>query len=423
MGKTVQTIAFLSGQPQSKKILIICPASVISVWENELNKFNPTLGKKIGNSIQIMSYEKAVRSSPAKVDFLILDEAQKIKNNTTLSFKSIAKIQKKFAILLSGTPIENNISDLFSLLQILDNSSYELLYILKKAYSNDRELVDIVRKMIDPIYLQRKKTKDQLISELKIEEIKVTPTAFEKKLQEEIQTIFRDKLMREKANNNHDYYSVTYMLTGLMRLRQAVSNPKQLPEELIAHFTPKTKQDLENLTPSKIKEVKKIYSNIKERNEKVVIFTSFGKTLDLLKKELQQNGAHVLMLRGTDPNSKRKMMIEEFQKPNTKYDVFIISLKAGNTGITLTNANNVIVYDLWYNPAVIAQALARVHRIGQIKDVTAYLLILQNTVDQDINNIFLGKEELINKFNKPGSNEAGEDKSALTTLGKKLFLQ
>jgi SNF2 family DNA or RNA helicase len=113
-------------------------------------------------------------------------------------------------------------------------------------------------------------------------------------------------------------------------------------------------------------------------------------------------------------------MIEEFQKSDTNFDVFVISLKAGATGITLTNANNVVIYDLWYNPAVISQALARVHRIGQIQDVNAYLMIQKQTIDDRIYKIFYNKSELINHF-EGSAKETGNVQKAIRDLGKEMF--
>jgi len=420
MGKSVQTIAFLTAADAAKKkTLIVCPASVISVWENELKKFNPTLAKKIGSNIEIMSYEKAARSGIKKVNFLILDEAQKIKNKNTLAFKAIAAIEKEFVCIVSGTPIENSVSDLFSLLQILNESAYDLLYILNRVYPDQHDLIATVRELIDPIYLQRKKSKEQLSASITINEVKISPSSFDLKLQSEIKRVFRDKLIKEKANNNHDFYSMV-ALTGLMRLRQAVSNPKQLPDELKNHFDDKLIRDINNLQPTKIKELKSLCSKIKNRNEKVVIFAMFGETINLIREELSKSGHKVLSFTGSDSSTKRKILIDEFQKPDSNFDVFVISLKAGNTGITLTNANNVIIYDLWYNPAVIAQAIARVHRIGQQKDVNAYIMIVDKTIDSAINNIFLGKQELISKFSNKGSSK-DVSKNALTELSKKLF--
>ena len=419
MGKSVQTIGFLTSvMTSSSKVLIVCPASVISVWESELLKFNPTLAKKIGQNITISSYEKVSNNPPKKVDFLILDEAQKIKNNLTKSFRAISSIEKKFVCMVSGTPIENDVQDLFSLLQILNPSAYDLLYILKRAYGDQHDLVAALRDLVNPIYLQRKKTKEHLTASLTVNEIMVPSSKFELNLQSEIKKIFKDKMIKEKATNNHDFYSMV-ALTGLMRLRQGVSFPDQFPQEFKDHFSKKMQLDINNIQPSKLTSTVKLCKDIKTRGEKVVIFGIFSGAILGMKKKLEGEGLKVLSFTGSDSSTKRKILIEEFQKPGSIYDVFIISLKAGNSGITLTAANNVIVYDLWYNPAVVSQAIARVHRIGQAKDVNAYLLILENTIDVSINNIFLNKNKLIEKFSGTPSKEI--PKNSLTELSKEMF--
>jgi SNF2 family DNA or RNA helicase len=420
MGKTLSAIGFLSLLNSQTKITIICPASVISVWENEIQKFNPTMAKRIGQNINIMSYEKAIRYKIAKTDILILDEGQKVKNNKTQMFKSIATINKRFTIILSGTPIENKIDDLFSLLQLLDSSAYDLFSILKRIYGDEHSIAAKIREIIDPIYLQRKKSKDQLVAKLKINEMFVDATQTEIDLQNQIRKIYSDKLLRIKAKNNHDFYSAQIIMAGIMRSRQAISYPGQLPEELKEHFSKKLQSQVNKLIPSKLMALIKLYKKIKDKNEKVVIFAEYRQTVEYLKKNLEQSGAKVLTLTGSDSSTKRKIMIEEFQKPDTKFDVFVISLKAGATGITLTNANNVVIYDLWYNPAVISQALARVHRIGQIQDVNAYLMIQKQTIDDRIYKIFYNKSELINHF-EGSDKETGNVQKAIRDLGKEMF--
>ncbi len=422
MGKSIQTIAFLTMiQAQKMNIIIICPASVISVWEKEFKKFNPTMEKNIGSKIKIYSYEKAARMNLTQTDILILDEAQKIKNNKTTLFKGVSNIKKKFVIVLTGTPIENKIDDLFSLLQVLDSSAADLFQVLKRIYGDEHSITTKIREIINPIYLQRKKSKEQLNSSLIINEQFVNTKAEEIKLQKEISRVYGDKLLRIKAKNNHDFYSAQIIMAGIMRLRQAISYPAQLPEDLLVHFKPEMRRKVLNLVPSKVIRLTEIYKDIKQKKEKVVIFAEFTKTVAFLKEHLESNQAKVLTLTGSDSSTKRKILIDEFQDPESNFDVFIISLKAGATGITLTAANNVVIYDLWYNPAVIAQAMARVHRIGQTKDVQAHLMINKDTIDEKIYKIFYNKSELINHFEKQEVGTNLSIQKAVRDIGKELF--
>jgi len=424
-GKTLQTIAFMSLHPD-KKYLIIAPASVLGVWEQEIQKFNPELAKKLNKTIKIISYEKALTLKPEKTDILILDEAQKIKNNKSLTFKTISTIKKEFVIITTGTPIENKIEDLFSLLEIINPSAYDVLKIFKKLYKKDEQkLILRARTFIDPIFLQRDISKELIKGKLNIIEEKIDPQQIELELQNEIIKIYSDKLLKIKAENNHDFYSAQAILTGLLRLRQAISYPAQLPQELINHFPEKLKRLVKSITPSKAKNLIKIVKKIKENKEKIVIFTEFRETMDYLKLLIEKEGLKVLTLSGSDSSTKRKIMIKEFQEGKI-FNVFIIALKAGNSGITLTSANNVYIYDLFWNPAVLAQAIARVHRIGQEKDVNAHFSILLKTIDERIYNTIIKKKNIINTFETGTSNTTETDKkitNELIDLGLKIFNQ
>lgn len=423
-GKTIQTISFMSLHP-NKNYLIIAPASVVGVWEQEIQKFNPELAKKLGRTIKIISYEKALSLKPEKTDILILDEAQKIKNNKSLTFKTISNIKKEFVIITTGTPIENKIDDLFSLLEVINSSAYDILRIFKKIYKRDEQkLVLKARIFIDPIFLQRDISKELINGKLNIIEEKIKPQPIELELQSEIIKIYSDKLLQMNAQNNHDFYSAQAILTGLLRLRQAVSYPAQLPEELINHFPDKLRKMVKSIMPSKAKNLIKKAKELKTKKEKMVIFTEFRGTMNYLKLLLEKEGLKVLTLSGSDSSTKRKIMIKEFQEGNT-YSVFIIALKAGNSGITLTSANNVYIYDLFWNPAVLAQAIARVHRIGQDKDVNAYFSILEDTFDEKIYNTIIKKKIVIDTFEKGNENVAPNEKPSndIIDLGLKIFNQ
>ena len=423
-GKTLQTVAFMSLHPE-KDYLIIAPASVIGVWEQEILKFNPTLGKKLNRSIKIISYEKSLTLKPEKVDILILDEAQKIKNNKSLTFKTISNIKKEFVVITTGTPVENKIDDMFSLLEVINPSAYDVLNIFKKIYKNDtQKLVLKSRTFIDPIFLQRDISKELIKGKLNIIDEFIEPEKIELTIQKEIIKVYENKLLQISAESNHDFYAAQAILTGLLRLRQALSYPAQLPDELIKHFPENIKNVVRSITPSKAKNLIKISKQIKEKNEKIVIFTEFRETQSYLKILLEKEGMKVLTLSGSDSSTKRKVMIKEFQDGNT-FNVFIIALKAGNSGITLTSANNVYIYDLFWNPAVLAQAVARVHRIGQEKDVNAYFSVVKNSFDESIYKTIIKKKDIIDTFEKGDQNNAGSQEKSINKevidLGLQIF--
>ena len=396
-GKSVQTIGFLSLIEPNKKILIVAPASVVGNWEAEINKFYPKLFKV--QNVTITSYEKLLSLPISKVDVLILDEAQKIKNSKTQMFNKIDNIEKKFTLIVTGTPIENKVDDLFSYLHLIHPGAFQLLNLFKKIH-HQNVIAKKIRNIIEPIYLQRKVTEELVKGKLNIHEKFIDPSKLELALQDEIKKVFRDELIKAEAENNHDFYSISIMLTGLMRMRQALSYPEQLPPELLNHFSKNLQQAIKGSIPSKFKELEKIYKDVQSRNEKIVIFAQFTETIKFLKRSLESKGAKCLVITGSTSSSDRTRYVNEFQN-NDAYDVFIISLKAGNSGITLHRANNVVIYDLWFNPQVIAQAIARVHRIGQDYDVNAYFLIIKNTVDQRIYDIIYKKKNIINSFENP----------------------
>ena len=257
-----------------------------------------------------------------------------------------------------------------------------------------------IKKLIDPILLQRKKSVEQLSVKLTVEPVFVESSATEKKLYKEITKVYSDKLIQLQAKNDHDFYTISQAFVGLTRLRQSVSLSSQLPQELLAHFPKNLARDTSVKLPSKFIATKKILNEAKEKKEKTIIFTLFTETRSFLKKKLKDEGYKVLTFGGDDSSQKRKDFINKFQESSyDEWNVFIISLKSGNSGITLTAANHVIMYDLWWNSAVEAQAFSRAHRIGQTKDVKGYRLIVNDTVDVHINSINERKSKLIDSFN------------------------
>ena len=408
LGKTPMTIAFLTlaqyKNPKTK-ISIVCPASMVGSWKSEIEKFNPKL-----KNYEIMSYEKAARSL-GDTDILILDEAQKVKNHTTIAHQRFTSIKKKFVAILSGTPIENKAEDIVNILGIVDPVFMQLKSMTKLS----TDFIAQLRKTIDPIYLQRKKSeiKDMNFTSKLIEKpIFINPSKDELDLINEIKKIYGDKLIRMKAENNLEFYETQVILVGLMRIRQAISYPGQLPDDLVKLLSKKSQQTYKKIVPSKYKELVKLCENKVAKKEKVIVFSEFTGTINYLKDNLSKK-FKVTTITGSDSSDKRKETIDEFQKG--QYDIIIVSLKAGNSGITLHAANNVVIYDLWYNPQVLAQAVARAHRIGQTKDVEASFLVLKKTFDDRIWEILDSKRGMIKSF------ETGNAIKDLKSIGEQYF--
>jgi SNF2 family DNA or RNA helicase len=392
---TISTLALIQHEYPNKKITIISPASMVGTWESEIKKFYPTL-----KNYKILSYEKALRSIN-NTDILILDEAQKIKNHKAETYKAISSIKKEFTIILTGTPIENKIDDIINILGVI-NPVFLKLKSLKK-FSSD--FVIKLKTVINPIFLQRKK-EDVNITELNVKLIEkpifIEPSKIEKLLLEKIREIYHNKLIQLNATSNYEFYESQILLTGVLRIRQAISYPKQLPEDL-KKLLPKNLQiAINTLIPNKYKKLEQLCIEKVNKKEKIVIFAEFTDTIKFLKENLSKK-FKVITLTGSDSSERRKIIIDSFQ--NNQFDIIIISLKAGNSGITLHSANNVIIYDLWFNPQVLAQAVARVHRIGQTKDVEADFLVLKDTFDERIYNIIYAKKKLIQNFEQYNPNK------------------
>ena len=396
---TIGTLALIQNKKPNTKITIICPASMVGTWDSEIQKFYPNL-----KNYKIFSYEKALRSAE-NTDILVLDEAQKIKNNRAETYKAISAIKKKFTIILTGTPIENKIDDIINILGVIDPVFLKLKPL--KKYSNNFILK--LKEVINPIYLQRKKSDvniEELSTKLEEKPIFINPSELELKLINEIRKIYHNKLIQLQAENNYEFYESQILLTGLMRIRQAISYPNQLPQELRNHLSRNMQIAINNIIPSKFKKLENLCKEKVNKKEKIVIFAEFTETIKFLKSELSKN-FKVITLTGSDSSQRRKVIIDTFQEG--LYDIIIISLKAGNSGITLHTANNVIIYDLWFNPQVLAQAIARVHRIGQSKDVEADLLVLKNTFDQRIYDILYIKKKLIENFENYNPNKIAKE--------------
>ncbi len=396
---TISTLALIQSKYPNKKITIICPASMVGTWESEIQKFYPDL-----KNYKILSYEKALRSIN-NTDILVLDEAQKIKNHRAETYKAIASIKKEFTIILTGTPIENKINDIINILGIID----PVFLKLKPLKRYGLNFIIKLKEIINPIYLQRKKSDvniEELSAELKEIPVFIDPTETELKLLHEIRKIYHNKLIQLEAQNNYEFYESQILLTGIMRIRQAISYPKQLPQDLVKHLPRNLQIAINNIIPSKFKKLQKICKEKINKKEKIVIFAEFTETINFLKNELSKN-FKVITLTGSDSSQRRKIIIDTFQEGH--YDIIIISLKAGNSGITLHAANNVIIYDLWFNPQVLAQAIARVHRIGQERDVEADFLILKNTFDERIYQILYKKKNLIQNFENYNPSKIAKD--------------
>ncbi|MEG0283252.1 MAG: SNF2-related protein [Erysipelotrichales bacterium] len=415
LGKTIQAIAFLeSAYQKGANNIVICPASLMFNWQDELNKFNSDLKaicvagdvnerKAILNDISeydliITTYDYLKRDVDLYRDInfehIILDEAQYIKNHTTKAATSIKQLNGQMKIALTGTPIENSLAELWSLFDFLmPNYLYNYHY-FKKHYetpiikSNNKKAERLLKSFVEPFILRRRKhdvlkdlpqkTEKNVLIDFSKEEEKL----YVAKLSQ-VNKDLRELLKSEQSNK-------IMILKMLSELRQICCEPRVLYENI-------------DKPSSKMQNCLEIVENLKDNKQSVLIFSFFTTVLDLLEKELIDKGISYLKLTGKNSKTERKELVSEFQEGDV--DVFLISLKAGGTGLNLTQAQAVIHYDPWWNLSAQNQATDRTHRIGQENEVQVFNLIMKNSIEEKILNLQEQKKNIVDVFieNSEGS--------------------
>jgi SNF2 family DNA or RNA helicase len=384
LGKTIQVLTLISKHANTKCSVVICPASVVPVWKHEAEKFFPELTVKIFSSMDksidncnliITSYtqlrkNKAIFSSK-KFQLTILDEAQCIKNPSTKVFGACLAINSDWRLALSGTPIENNIQDLWSIFRFLMPGMLQDQAKFIEFSKSDRA-AEKIKKQIGPFMLRR--TKESVAEELpeKIEiDLPCTLTTRQRNLYEAIleKAIKKYDIDGDQQDIKRHKFGILAVLT---KLRQIACDPGILPG-IEAGFDESCK--LESLNQKLVE--------ILGNGKKIVIFSQFVTFLKRIRSFIKSEYEGIRIFEITGSTKKRDEVVKEFQEFEGPC-LILISLKAGGTGITLTAAEYVFLMDPWWNPAVERQAMDRVHRIGQDKKVTVYRLISDNTIESKI---------------------------------------
>ena len=395
LGKTVQTLALLQSEKENgaqNTSLLIMPTSLIYNWELEAKKFAPNMKVFIytgafrdKNTEQFAGYDLVlttygtVRNDADMLknyyfNYIILDESQAIKNPSSVIAKEIVKLKSAHKLILTGTPIENSTSDLWSQMNFVNPGLLGTLSYFKSEFSipiekrNDQRKSQKLHALIKPFVLRR--VKSQVATELpaKTEFIQYCAmTEEQERLYEETKSFIRNQLT-ETIQKKGIGSSQIYILQGLTKLRQLANHP--------AMTVPDYKGD-----SGKMDEVLSMLENAMAEDHKILIFSQFVKHLDLLRTQLDEKGVTYAYLDGSTRD--RQKEVETFQnEENVK--VFLISLKAGGVGLNLTAADYVFILDPWWNPAAEQQAVDRAHRIGQEKKVFIYKFITKNTLEEKI---------------------------------------
>lgn len=428
LGKTVQVLALLEARRKERKkssrqehipsvSLVVAPRSVIYNWIQETHRFAPSLSildysrpeSRNQDNLDISSYDLVMVTygtlrrdieelSKVQFDYAILDEAQAVKNKATVTAKAVRLLCAKHRLALSGTPVENHLSDLWSIFEFLNpgmlGNAGAFKSVQTSMRSADDQTCEFLRRILRPFILRR--TKTQVAQDLPLRT-------------EEIIACDMEPLQRKRYDELRDYYRATllakvevegmsesrfHVLEALLRLRQAACHPGLV------------RSQHQNRASVKVDTLMAQIDELREEGHKCLVFSQFTSFLAIVRKQLEKKKIDYEYLDGSTRN--RKAHVDRFQN-DPDCLVFLISLKAGGTGLNLTAAEYVFILDPWWNPAVEAQAIDRAHRIGQTRPVFAYKLICRDTVEEKV-------LELQKKKRRLAESIISEDESLLKNL-------
>lgn len=414
--------------------LLIAPTSVVGNWYKEVEKFAPQLKVLVHHGGQRQQDAKEFQAESDQHDLVItsftlarkdqkllegidwhrivVDEAQNIKNPKTAQTKAILKLPATHRLALTGTPVENRLLDLWSIFNFLNpgylgkETQFRQSFETPIQKNNDVTRSTTLKKLVEPFILRRMKTDQSIIKDL--------PDKVEQKLYCNLtkeQASLYEAVVKDIDQQLEDLEGIQrkgMILSTLMKLKQICNHPMQFLQDG-SDFTPERSQKLERLGD--------MVSEAMEEGESLLIFTQFTEIGDALEKYLKQTlHYNTYYLHGGTAVKKRQQMITEFQDPETEPSVFVLSLKAGGVGITLTKANHVFHFDRWWNPAVEDQATDRAFRIGQKKNVFVHKFVAIGTLEERIDQMIEDKKKLAGAI-------VGADESWLTELDNNAFKQ
>ena len=421
LGKTVQALALLLNRAAGGPALVLAPTSVCANWESEAETFAPGLKvRRFGEGdreaalqnaapfdVFLCSYGllplEAERLQRVPWSTVVLDEGQNIKNALTKRSQAVMDLQAGFRLVLSGTPVENHLAELWNLMRFLNPGLLGSIEQFRKRFQEpierdqDTAALSRLRRMVSPFLLRR--TKGQVLKEL--------PPRTEIVLElepSEAESAFLEALRRQSLDALDGGPNQTLqVLAALMRLRRACCNPA-LVQPGVA------------IPSSKLEAFLDLVEELLESDHRALVFSQFVDHLALLREALDARGVTYQYLDGSTPVRKRAAAVKAFQAGQG--DLFLISLKAGGTGLNLTGADYIIHMDPWWNPAVEDQASDRAHRIGQTRPVTVYRLVLKGTVEQKILGLHKHKRQLAEDILSESAMAASLDAKTLLALLK-----
>ncbi|PCJ59255.1 MAG: hypothetical protein COA79_11185 [Planctomycetota bacterium] len=435
LGKTIQMITMLLWEKDKKQkhlpSMIVVPTSIIFNWCNELDKFGPSLTymsytgsnrkelwDQFAETDVILTTYGIVRRDCielAKVGFnyLILDEAQAIKNSVSQTAKAVKIIESNNKLSMTGTPIENHIGELWSqfdflLPGFLGNKDRFMKNYHKKSIDDPNIDMRPLKALISPFMMRR--TKDEVVKDLpaKVEQvIYCEMKEYQKTKYNEVFGFFRSKLMSKDDSIKKGKSSIQ-ILEALMALRQICCHPELYLKSGLT-------EDIDRQESAKLETLMSMLEEIVAEDHKALVFSQFTSMLAIMRVWLDKSNIPYCYLDGSTPIKKRQEQVEKFQA-DSSIKVFLISLKAGGVGLNLTAADYVFIYDPWWNPAVEAQAVDRTHRIGQTKKIFTYRLITKDSIEEKVHHLQKTKRELAKNVIDDGTIPTSLTKNDLQSL-------
>ncbi|MCK9450116.1 MAG: DEAD/DEAH box helicase [Bacteroidales bacterium] len=405
LGKTIQGMSIMLKYAKNGPSLVLAPASVCNNWIKELNRFAPTLNPmelkfhnreeallKLGqHDVLVVSYG-IVQSNPDLLEkqdwnIVVLDEAQAIKNAKSVRSKAVMKLNAKFKLITTGTPIQNHLGELWNLFQFINPGMLGSKEQFAKKFVNNGDASQInqsrkeLNRYISPFILRR--NKNEVLDDLP-DKTEVTLQVQLSEQERAMYEVLRQEAIAQIASSTvQSGAKHLQILAEITKLRQMSCHPQLLVPD-------------SNIPSSKLEALETLVDDLLDANHKALVFSQFTKHLSLIRTMLDKKGISYQYLDGSTPLKNREKAIDNFQ--NGKSDLFLISLKAGGVGLNLTAADYVIHMDPWWNPAVEDQASDRAHRIGQTRPVTIYRIIAENTIEEKIVKMHHEKRDLADKL-------------------------
>lgn len=441
LGKTIELITLLLQQREagamtasSAPVLLICPMSIVGNWQREIARFAPSLRVMIHHGherlsgeafleevrqcdVVITTYALALRDrehlTSLTWEYLVVDEAQNMKNEAAKQTRAIKSFSAHHRIALTGTPVENRLSELWSIMEFLNPgylgsaTDFRQRFALPIERYHDASRAEMLKRVIQPFVLRRLKTDKAIIADL--------PEKMEMKvlcnLTQEQASLYEAvvKEMLEKIEAADGIERKGLVLATLLKLKQICNHPAQFVAD---------GSSLPGRS-GKLARLEEMLEEVLAANDKALIFSQFAEMGTLLRRALQEKlGCEILFLHGGTPKRQRDAMIQRFQEERQQAPLFILSLKAGGVGLNLTAANHVFHFDRWWNPAVEDQATDRAFRIGQKRNVQVHKFVCVGTLEERIDLMIEQKKELAASI--VGSGESWLTEMSTSTL-KELF--